>query len=274
ETATWICDKTMSLSLQRWVYDRSGIGTRPMIFDVRPQSWWMAFSLLDRPSLERRIPPDLELVPVSVFRNQSPREMVFLNIFQVDSPHLRGNRLEIVTTVCEKRDPLRQPRFLIIDYFSDTISSDPVRPFKLPDASVFSISISDACSSASKTAREEMMTIMLTNEEKTPFWVRGTVRRRKNEVSSSSSSSDRSFLFHPSFIGSCNQKIFYGSSEIHPPNDLQFSVEDLEANARVDIHDVFHRFLPGTIGPRPDFSFVFLNTLRFTIVPSSSPSQE
>jgi hypothetical protein len=94
---------------------------------------WVGYEVKNTTLLKSLLPPRLEdVVAIKVFKTLPARYYLFFNFFAVESPYFKGHRLEIVTVARERKSG--QKRFVILEYFSDTISSDPVHKFKPPNA--------------------------------------------------------------------------------------------------------------------------------------------
>lgn len=114
---------------QEWIHKRV-IADEPMRFDMRPGSLWLAYRAVgDAPEVIERIPSGTRWADVSIFPGDEPGRYIFFNFFRVETAYFGGHRLEVVTTIA---DGDGETRFLILDYFSDAISSDPEHLFRPP----------------------------------------------------------------------------------------------------------------------------------------------
>lgn len=114
---------------QEWIHKRI-IAEEPMRFDVQPGSLWLAYPAVeDAREVLDKIPPGMTWNEVSIFPGDTPGRYIFFNFFRVETPYFSGHRLEVVTTIADGKG---ETRFLILDYFSDAISSDPEHLFRSP----------------------------------------------------------------------------------------------------------------------------------------------
>jgi len=60
-------------SLQKQIYEYSGIGDRYMAFEVVPGAVWVGYDIIDDSVIKTRIPSGLELAPVRVFSSEGER---------------------------------------------------------------------------------------------------------------------------------------------------------------------------------------------------------
>lgn len=118
------------IEFQRIIYNQFVIGETVMKFQVQPNSVWLGYQIKNSSSIETLIPDNLELSKISMF-GEKPQFYLFFNFFNVSSDYFSGLRMEIVTTAREKLTC--KNRFVILDYLSNTISSDPNVPFKRPN---------------------------------------------------------------------------------------------------------------------------------------------
>lgn len=115
------------MNVQKMIYQQCNIGSKQIQFIVEPNSVWLGYIIKNSSKVEDLLPENLELDKISVF-GEVPQYYLFFNFFRVSSEVLSGLRLEIVTIGREKNT--NKYRFVILDYLTDTVSSDPNIPFK------------------------------------------------------------------------------------------------------------------------------------------------
>lgn len=227
-------------SLQRHIlYDIAKIDQQVLDFNVRKNSTWTAYEITDETKIVERIPPDLELTSVKIFKNnlfESSKKVLFFNFFQVDSTYLSGNRLEIVTVVKDKKNGKK--RFIIIDYYSDTISSDPEHCIKKPNATDMSFGYHDN---------------LLGSYMDDKYLFIG-------EMGDSSL-----YELSKEFAVTCNKNIYYGSTEPHLPNYLEFDLEGISRVCKFKNYKVLNRLWTESISNEPFTTFYFPTPLNFKI---------
>lgn len=225
-------------AVQKRLYSSSPWVNQPMRFDVIPGSCWVGYDIRNKTMIERVIPEDLELTDIVVMEGLPPKPMLFFNFFGVDSDFLKGNRLEIVSLVREKHTGKK--RFIILDYLSDTISSDPYSPFKRPN-----------CRSMSLLKGREYCAKPL-------YHLEGWMLPKTVHLSQG-------------FAVEANERIYYGhpSKEWRRPNVLAFDPhETLKARA-FKIHDISNHLWKEARSAHPSVAFYYPNRIRFTIIPES-----
>ena len=217
---------------------RNTIQNKPLNFTIRPNSIWTAYPIQNETEILKRLPKNLELSSISVFKTSTPKKYLFFNFFGVDSNYLNGYRLEIVTVVKERWS--NKKRFIILDYYSNSISSDPIHWFKKPNAYQMSISNSNQILSAHMDSNYLF------------------VGEKNNHIK----------LLTSEFSTSCNKNIYYGTPKVHLPNLLQFDKNLLSKVILFDNFIVHNKLWGHTIkNNKPDFAFFYPHSILFDIIP-------
>lgn len=222
--------------IQKKVYYIANLD-KEMDFNVLPNSIWVGYRIRNETLISKRLPPDLYLSPIKIFPNSKPDKFVFFNFFQVNSTYLQGHRLEIVTVA---HDPItNQKRFVILDYFSNTISSDPENLFKRSNSRNMNI-----------LSIKNLLCAYL--DDKYVFV--GEKNRSPNVRLSAE------------FALGCNHNIFYGSNTSHAPNYLTFNDNDV-SNVRVfsDFNVMTNTSWEDAIYEKPVISFYYPHQVNFKI---------
>lgn len=223
----------LPLGLQKIIYTRSGIASRPIEFVVEPNSVWCGYEIMDSAEVEKRIPKNLELDKISVF-GEVPRYYLFFNFFEVSSEVLSGLRLEIVTVAREKETG--RPRFVILDYLTNTVSSDPNTPFKRPNEKDM---VLRGMGDYLFVKSGECYMLVLQKKE-------------KKHVS-------RRFSYEP------NRYIYY--RECETPNRLDFDLDEVVNTRGYEIVYIKNSLWRDAIGKDPKILFYYPDRTTFTIVP-------
>lgn len=209
---------------------------KEMDFIVQQNSIWVGYRIHNEIPIVDRLPPGMELVPIKVFPDSIPQKYVFFNFFSVNSTYLKGNRLEVVTVAF---DPVtNRKRFVILDYFSDTISSDPENIFKRSNAKNMLVLRINDCLCAYMDDRYVFL------------------GQRDKELRMLSSE----------FAIECNHNIFYGLKDKHMPNHLTFDEEKVSLVRMFSHFDVIMD-LPwkDALYGKPEVSFYYPHILEFKI---------
>lgn len=225
----------LPVSLQKKIYTNSGIGSRHIEFVVEPNSVWCGYEIVNSTEVEMRIPKNLELQKISVF-GEVPRYYLFFNFFEVASEVLSGLRLEIVTVAREKLTG--NPRFVIIDYLTNTVSSDPNTPFKRPNEK--NMILKDMGDYLFMKAGIDYVLVMKKKSEKKLL---------------------KSFSYEP------NRFIYYRDSEI--PNRLQFDPNETANTRDSEILYIKNNLYKDTIEKDVGVVFYYPNRTTFQIVPQA-----
>jgi len=224
-------------NLQKHIlYNVVKIDQQILDFNLKPNSTWTAYEIKDETKILERIPSDLKLTSVKMFTDSEPIKAIFFNFFQVESTYVTGNRLEIVTVVKDKKN--NKKRFIILDYYSDTISSDPIHCIKKANAQKMKFANTDT----------HIGSYM---EDKYIFYGE---KETTNEYALSSE-----------FAVSCNKNIYYHSSEPHLPNYLEFDEKKVSRVHLFKHFDLINNLWKDTIKDEPFITFYFPNALEFKI---------
>jgi hypothetical protein len=236
----------LPLPIQQNIYHLAKLDSVHMDFTLEPDSLWVGYTVANDTEIVRRLPPGLELCPVRVFDDKTePQTVLFFNYFRVNSTFLRGHRLEIVTVA---RDVVTdQKRFVIIDYFSDTISSDPAHPFKRANAKQMgTVSVDNTCG------------VFLDNK----YMVLAQKTTMETKLSAE-------------FAIGCNKNVFYAGAKPQLPNYMTFDEDAVCAAFKLDNVHVVNTLWRDTIGNSPPaFSFYFPHPLCFNIQTNKLWDQE
>ena len=221
--------------LQQRVYDLANLD-KEMDFALEPNSIWVGFPIKNETCIQNSLPPGLKLSSVKLFVDSEPKKRLFFNYFSVNSTYLQGHRLEIVTVA---RDAVtNQRRFVILDYLSDTISSDPIHPFKRPNAK--NMGLLEGCDVLGAYVDEK-------------YLVMGEKSSQKRRLSSE-------------FAIGCNRNIFYSSKTNHLPNYMTFDEEAIRSvNLLQNTNVIMNVSWIDTINHEHDIAFFFPQQLQFKI---------
>jgi hypothetical protein len=231
-------------STQRSIYDYSGIKSKNLTFEVQPNSIWTAYEIQNETIFLNKIPPNCTISPISVFSfSREPKKYLFFNLFDVKTTYFDGTRLEIVTVIFDERT--QKNRFLILDYYSNAISSDPTQPFKNPNTD-------------SLTIRVRNNSIHGFYEDK--YYVHGRKNNGRNLV----------WTLTPEFGIDCNRQIFYGSQDDYSPNILWFDEYYIRRVNPFYIDYIWNNLYIEGRKQKPDFSFYYEHSTNFTITPEIS----
>lgn len=218
------------------LYNVVKIDKQILDFNLKPNSTWTVYEIKDETKILERIPSDLELTDVRIFKDSEPIKAIFFNFFRVDSTYLSGNRLEIVTVVRDKKN--NKKRFIILDYYSDTISSDPEHCIKKANAKKMKFS----------NTEQNIGSYM---EDKYVFY------GEKDATSLQRLSSE--------FGITCNKNIYYGSTTPHLPNYLDFDYEKVSNVNLFKDFTLINHLWQDTISEKPFIAFYFPQALHFKI---------
>ena len=218
------------------LYNVVKIDKQILDFNLKPNSTWTAYEIKDDTRILEKIPSDLELTDIKIFKDSEPIKALFFNFFKVDSTYLSGNRLEIVTVVKDKKNDKK--RFIILDYYSDTISSDPEHCIKKANAKKMKFVNTD------KNIGSYMEDKYVFYGEKDPTHI---------------------VTLSPEFAISCNKNIYYGSSKPHLPNYLEFDKEKVSSIHLFTTFELVNKLWKDTISDKPFIAFYFPNALNFKI---------
>lgn len=218
------------------LYNVVKIDKQILDFNLKPNSTWTAYEIKDETKILEKIPSDLELTTIKIFKYSKPIKTLFFNFFKVDSTYLSGNRLEVVTVVRDKKN--NKKRFIILDYYSDTISSDPEHCIKKPNAKKMKL----------VNSKTEIGGYM---ENKYVFM--GIKDEKESRMLSSE------------FAVSCNKNIYYGSIKPHLPNYLEFDKESVSTVHFFKKVELVNYLWKESIVDEPFIVFYFPQPLFFKI---------
>lgn len=224
-------------NIQMNIYEWASLDKNELIFDVLPDSVWLGYEIKNETMIHEYIPDDLELSPIKLFCFSEEMKILFFNFFKVKSKYFEGHRLEIVTTVLEKST--NKKRFIILDYFSDTISSDPKNIFKKPNS--------------------ERMLLIGDKDQ-----IIGQLDDRYNFIAGRT---NRSLSLSDQFAIGCNKKIYYGWNKSHLPNILNFDEKKIKKINIIEKISVYNQLWENTRDPEPDIAFYYPRDIRFDIYP-------
>lgn len=209
------------------------VGSIPIQFVVQPNSVWLGYRIKDSTEVEKRIPTNLDLTKVSVFGN-IPEYYLFFNFFHVSSNVLSGLRLEIVTMVREKSTGMH--RFIILDYLTNTVSSDPNIPFQR--ANQKNMQLLDLGSHLFLNANNDYVVLLKKGKKKSIL---------------------------KTFVNEPNKKIYYAKSEI--PNQLEFDINQVSDTHDIEILHSKNHLWREVINEKIEIQFFYPNQTIFSIIP-------
>jgi len=211
-----------------------------MKFDLHPNSIWVGYEIQNETEILKRIPDNLELCSVRVFKTLPAKKYLFFNFFGVSSDYLEGNRLEIVTVVQDKMTQMK--RFIILDYYSNTISSDPIHSFKKPNARIMDL-----------VASHKFLSAYCDDKY---IFVGKKLQRLK--------------LLSSEFSIGCNKNIFYGTPKIHLPNHLEFDPSLISKVQMFESFSVHNQLWTSSVNnlTGPSIAFYYPQAIPFKIIPA------
>ncbi len=218
------------------LYNVVKIDQQILDFNLKPNSTWTAYEIKDETRILERIPSDLELTSVKLFTDSKPIKAIFFNFFRVNSTYLSGNRLEIVTVVNDKKN--NKKRFIILDYYSDTISSDPEHCIKKANA--------------------KKMKFVNSNTHIGSYMENKYVFHGTKDI-------ENIYELSSEFAISCNKNIYYGSNHPHLPNYLEFDHDKVSQVHLFKNFELVNHLWKDTIEDEPFIAFYFPNALDFKI---------
>lgn len=234
EWATY-CLSRLPRTWQEWIY-RQTIREEYIPFHVSPGSMWAIYEAIgDAMPILERIPYGMRWADVSIFPGEEKRFYLFFNFFRVKTPYFEGNRLEIVTTI---KDQQGKVRFLILDYHTDTISSDPLHLFRAPDCSDMVI--------------RPMQNWRMDDRFEMDVWASPTPE----------------IIMLDEFVIQANEQIYYADSD--RPNLLFFDKDEVRRVIRIKhLCEWTNRLWTACRGHKPDLVFVYPHPVSFLIRPES-----
>lgn len=232
--AAWVLS-LLPISWQRWIYDR--MVSESIVFHVLSGSLWSAYEIIgNEEDIIKRIPAGFELAPTTIFKNDdAPKKWLFFNFFRVRSSYFEGTRLEIATMIRRKEDG--DIHFIILEYYTDTISHDPLHPFRPPDDYTFQV---DPLRLYKMDDRFEMNILFPIDQPQFQAL-------------------DHAFVM-------ANQQIYYAHSD--RPDILFFDKEEAGNVVVIDcVYNVMNDLWPACRRDQPDLQFVYPHPVSFLIFP-------
>lgn len=229
--------------IQKTLFSWTGLEQRVMPFHVQPGSTWLGYEITNPDWIQAQLPPHLELAPISVLNNMPPTQLLFFNFFHVDSFFLSGHRLEFVTVA--QHTLTGKYHFVILDYISDTISSDPTHFFRGPSSSDMKLCYHDTFHYCSVEDEFFLYHKHHWNNELQPI--------------------------NRTFSVECNEEIFYGSSLNHTPNKLWFSERETSEVITFKPSHVFNPYYTRVRARSPLLAFYYPHEIVFTILMGKQP---
>jgi hypothetical protein len=226
--------------IQEKIFYSSQIHNTNMEFIVQPNSIWVGYEIINESDIINLLPSGLELTSTNIFSELSPKKYLFFNFFQVDTPFFFGHRLEIVTVVNEIKTGKK--RFIILDYLTDTVSSDPKSLFKRRNCNKMKLNYNQhkfVCSADNK--------YMLIAHKNT------------SQISTLSNE----------FAIDCNEIIYYAgeNNKTQNPNSLQFCIKDVSEVYLFNPSCLFNNLWANSRTIYPAIAFFYPKKIHFLIRP-------
>lgn len=236
--------------LQKTLFSMTQLEHRILPFHVKNGSTWLAYEITRPEWVQSKLPPNLELSTISVFQ-ETPKPVLFFNFFQVESIFFQGHRLEFVTVAKDRKT--NQYHFVILDYLSDAISSDPNHIFRDPTRSRMKLAY-----------QSEYHYCEIPDE----FFI----------FSAHPSSNDSQHILtpkiNPQFSIECNEEIYYGSIRTHTPNKLWFSdkeTSDVIPFIPTVLKNPYYQKIRKT---EPFLAFYYPRDIVFSILMGKQPQED
>ena len=230
----------LPLKIQRKIFYSSNIHNTNMEFIVQPNSIWVGYQIINDTEIIKLLPKDLELTSTNVFPEMAPKKYLFFNFFEVDTPFFFGHRLEIVTVVKEKKTGKK--RFIILDYLTDTVSSDPTYLFKRKNCKKMKLDYNldrFLCSADNKY-------MLMAN-------------KNINKIS----------ILSNEFAIDCNEIIYYAgdNNKTQNPNSLEFFIKDVSEVYLFNPLCIFNDLWNNSRTIYPEIAFFYPKKIHFLIRP-------
>lgn len=119
----------LPLSLQHYLVKKGSKDNPYMGFVVEPYSLFLAYEI-NEDDIKNYIPSDYELLPSSIFENESRKKCAIIGCFNVHTSVFWGSRFELYIIARNKKTNLLS--WVICDYESNTINYDPDKGFLIP----------------------------------------------------------------------------------------------------------------------------------------------
>jgi len=224
--------------VHNFIHSSNNLHSNELSFNVSKNSLWVGYKIKNESRINNLLPSNLKLAPVQVFHySKEKHPMIFFNFFTVDSEYFSGNRLEIVTVARDIHN--NKNRFVILEYFSDTISSDPEHLFKLPNAEKMNL-------------YSEKNNILAYCDNMYHIAVK---------------TNDLYYNLSKEFAIDCNENIYYGTKKKHLPNFLTFDHQEISWVKKVKIEYLFNNLWNETRFEKPFYSFYYPQEIHFKIIP-------
>lgn len=225
-------------NIQNLIHRHHQLDKTPIHFHVSQNSLWVGYKIKNESRIQNYLPDNLELIPIKVFQYDVHKHpFLFFNFFTVESDFFTGNRLEIVTVAKDRLT--NKTRFVILDYLSDTISSDPIHLFKLPNAHKMNL-FADQNKIMAYCDSSYHITALPHNLH---------------------------YNLSKSFAIDCNENIYYGTKTRHLPNYLSFDHDRISVVKKVNIESLYNNLWMETRERNPLCAFFYPADIHFTIVP-------
>jgi hypothetical protein len=233
----------LPLKIQEKIFYSSNIHNTNMEFIVQPNSVWVGYEIINETDIINLLPNGLELTSTNIFPELAPKKYLFFNFFQVDTPFFFGHRLEIVTVVLEKKTGKK--RFIILDYLTDTVSSDPTSLFKRRNCKKMKLNYNQQklhCSAGNKYMLIAYKTV------------------------------NKSSILSDEFAIDCNEIIYYAgnNNKTQNPNSLEFCIKDISEVYLFNPLCIFNNLWVSSRTIYPDIAFFYPKKVHFFIRPELS----
>ncbi len=117
--------KALPLSWQRKMTENAAKKDPYMGFIVEPYSFFLSYEVKDPKALEDLIPPRYKIIPTSIFKGSPEVPSLIVGAFNLHASYFWGSRIEVYLIVEDQNTGLLS--WIIMDYESNTISTDPAR---------------------------------------------------------------------------------------------------------------------------------------------------
>lgn len=224
---------------QKYIYQKSNLHNENINFNVDENSVWIGYIIKNSTLINKLLPDNLELSPISVYKYEKTQNFVlFFNFFHVNSEYFNGHRLEIVTVA--KDIFTNKKRFVILDYYSDTISIDPKHIFKTPNALKMNL-----------YSNHKNMINAYSDE---------------NYLISVEKNIKYYFNLSNEFAIDCNKNIYYGLNDNHLPNFLSFDESKIGIVKKANINFIYNNLWIESRYTSPIYSFYYPHETKFKII--------
>lgn len=118
--------RKLPLFIQHYLVKKGSKDNPYMAFVVEPYSLFLAYEI-NEDDVKQYIPTDYELLPTSIFENESRKNCAIIGCFNVHTSVFWGSRFELYIIARNKKTNLLS--WIICDYESNTINYDPCKGF-------------------------------------------------------------------------------------------------------------------------------------------------